>query len=65
MTSYKLTLSIGYVNGNREEEITVEDMGYTEEEWDELTPEEKDLKLEAHWTDWSNNYIEGGWEKED
>ena len=62
MITYKFTLSIGYAGAEHEEEMTIEDMDYTEPEWETLTEDEREEKLEEYWKDWSNNYIEGGWE---
>ncbi len=61
-TTYKFTLSIGYPSANREDEMTVEQIGYDEQEWADLSKEDKDSELQEAWNDWSTNYIEGGWE---
>ncbi len=62
MIAYKFTLGIGYAGAGHEEGMTVDDMGYTDEEWNELSEEQRESELQENWTDWSNNYIDGGWE---
>jgi len=64
MITYKLTLNIGYAGEEHEEEFTVEDMGgYNDKSWNELSENEQEEILNETWKDWSNNYIDGGWEK--
>ncbi len=62
-TIYKFTLGIGFVNAEHEEEMTVGDMGFDEDEWQKLKEEEKESELVEIWKDWSNHYIDGGWKK--
>jgi len=62
MRTYKFTLGIGYPGAEHEEIITVEEMGYTDGEWNALTENEREEDLLENWKDWSNNYIDGGWE---
>ena len=62
MTKYKLTLFIGIHNACQEDYITIEEMGFTEQEWNALTDENKNEILQENWNDWSNNFIDGGWE---
>lgn len=62
-TTYKFTLDIGYANAGHEEEMTIDEMGYTESEWEALTEDQRESELQENWKDWSNNYIEGCWEK--
>jgi hypothetical protein len=61
MTTYKFTLGIGYARAEHEEEMTIDDMGYTDEEWNNLTEDQREDELLENWKDWSNNYIDGGW----
>ena len=58
--TYMFTLSIGYVGANHEEEMFIEDLGYSKTEWDSLTQDERDNALDTEWQSWSSNYIEGG-----
>ena len=37
MKSYKFSLGIGLVNCYQEETVTVEEMGYSEEDWEAMT----------------------------
>ena len=61
MITYKLTLGIGFLS-QQEDEITVEEMGYTEDEWNGLTNGEQEDILEEHWKDWMYNHLDGGWQ---
>ena len=60
---YKMYLGIGFAGETCEDTISVEKMGYTDEEWNNLSGTDKDSELEEVWKYWSNNYIDGGWEK--
>lgn len=62
MITYKFTVSIGFVGAEHEDTFTVEDMGYTESEWNELSEDERENILEETWKDFSSNYIDGYWE---
>ena len=62
MITYKFTLGIGLANARKEETVTVDDMGYTDIEWDDLTETEQEEILEETWKDWTSNFIDGGWE---
>jgi hypothetical protein len=61
-TVYEFTLGIGFVGAEHKEEFTLDDMGYTQEEWDKLEDKDKEEELRTNWNDWSNNYIDGGWD---
>ena len=63
MITYEMTLSIGYANARRKETVTIEDMGYDEDAWNELSDEDKEAELEGYWKDWSSQYVDGGWKK--
>ena len=52
----KVYLSIGYVVGNHEDVIEVDDDDYNACE----TDDQRDKLLGEYWQDWANNYIEGG-----
>ena len=57
----KVTLSIGYPTAKHEDILDIDDT-----EWSECeTEEERDDLLNEYWQDWSNNYIDGGWERLD
>ena len=56
MPKLKLSLSIGFANAEQKETIDI-----CETEWSECeTDEERDRLIDGYWTDWSNNYIDGG-----
>ena len=56
MPKLKVSLSIGWANSKQEEIIDI-----CETEWSECeTDEEREKLIEGYWTDWSNNYIDGG-----
>ena len=61
MIIYELTVGVGYVNAIRKDTMTVEEMGYTYEDWEKLDNNEKEEILQKCWKDWSNNFIDGGW----
>lgn len=63
MTQYKFWLETGYSGASHEETMTVEDMGYTEEEWQEFTFQDKEDILESIYVDLRSNWIDGGWTK--
>ena len=54
----RFTLSIGYSNASHEEDVDIDDDDFLACE----TQEQKDRLLEEYWNDWSNNYIDGGFE---
>lgn len=58
MKKYRLRLTIGYPGAVQEEEITNEDLGFTDEDWNTLTEENQQQEIELYLKDWSNNYIE-------
>ena len=63
MIKYLFTFSSGFVGARQEEEFTVQDLGYSENEWNLLNPVEQENVLSSNWEDWINNYIDGGWQK--
>ncbi len=58
MAMLKVTLSIGYSNAGQEDIIEVDDDELSECENDE----EREELCEGYWKDWSDNYIDGGYE---
>ena len=65
MISYKLHLSIGFSGAIHEDTIAVEELGYSDEDWNALSSVDRENELHDVWVDWSNNYIEGGWQEID
>lgn len=59
MAKYKFTLSIGYPTATHEQVIDVCDVELSECE----TEEDKDDLVCSWWKDWSDNYIDGCYEK--
>jgi hypothetical protein len=58
MPKMKVSLSIGYPGATREDVLEVDDT-----EWGECkTSQEQEELLESYWQEWSNNYIDGGFE---
>lgn len=61
---YKFELSIGLVGCSRTEVIDVADeLGMTDEEFDETDDEERDEALYDIWKEWHVDFIEISWEK--
>lgn len=54
---WKVTLSIGYVY-TEEEEFDLDELGFSEEEWLELSPEEREKIVDDYAHDWASNYID-------
>ena len=65
MIKYKFKLSIGLSNCEQEEEVTVDDLGYTEAQWVELEEKAKVDVLQAYCDDWIFEYVEAGFEMMD
>lgn len=59
---YKFTLNIGFPGAKQEEIIDIEDY-YDLKEWKEMTETDKETCLLDWWNDWSEQYIDGGWEE--
>jgi len=51
------TLGIGYAGANHEETVEIDEEFSSDEEMNEY--------LNAYWVEWSNNYIDGGYEIEE
>ncbi len=53
---FRVTLGIGFANGEQEDEIDIDD--------DDLdaceTDEEREELIWEYWQEWANNYIDGG-----
>jgi hypothetical protein len=63
MTKYKISFSIGFVGADREEEIDLDDLGYSESEWNKLSNSEKEEALHSYIDEWSINFIERSFKK--
>ena len=61
MITYKLSLGIGFHGAKHEDEITVGEMGFNEDDWIAIDADSKDAILNEHWKIWSLNFIDGGW----
>ena len=61
-TEYTFYVGIGLAGCTREETFSVEDLGFSEEEWKDMDDDEKEELLSGWWDDWHINYIDGGWE---
>ncbi len=58
MPKIRVSLSIGLANA---EQIDILDIN--EDEWNECeTDKERNDLMDSYWQDWSNNYIDGGYE---
>ena len=60
MAKYKMILGIGYVGAVHEDYITSKQLGFTDEEWELLTEEEKEKELDSCLNEWIWNYIDTG-----
>lgn len=63
MTTYKIYCETGFAGGRHEDTVSIEDLGYSEEEWSELNSEEIEKILDDYVAEWVNSYIESGWEE--
>jgi len=59
---YKFTLNIGYSGCDQKEEFTIEELGYTNDEWILLSEEAKKDILYDCLTNWSYDHIDKGYE---
>lgn len=57
MHTFRIQLSIGY-QSTREDEVTLEDLGYDEEEWVSLSNVAKEDILYEYTKEWASEYIE-------
>lgn len=62
MDKYKLWLSIGYAGAKNTDVVSVEDLGFSQDEWDKLTQSEKDKELRSYHDGWVGNFLDSGWE---
>lgn len=58
MAKFKFTLSIGYAGADHRETYEIDD-----EDFEGLSEAERDKVIEEHWQEWSQNYIDGGWDE--
>ena len=65
MITYKFCLGIGISGAVHEDECTVEELGYSDEEWSKLSPEKQEEELETAYIEWRDNFIDGGWNLKD
>jgi len=60
---YELHLQIGTGETcGQHDTLDVEDLGFTNEEWDELTEKSRQDILDESRTEWANGYIDSYWE---
>lgn len=60
MTKFKFWFSSKWVSCKDEEELTLEDLGLEQEDWDSMTEEERESFLNQEAIDWAANYYEFG-----
>jgi len=61
---YEFTLTIGYAGATRSEMVCVPSYcGYTEKDWLELEEVGRERAMSHAWQQWTQNYIEGGFER--
>lgn len=63
MTKYLLTLSIGFVGAVHEEEVSTEEFGYTQEQWDSVAKDRKTEILLEEAEEYLGNKIEYGFKE--
>jgi hypothetical protein len=61
-SKYRWSLSIGFSEATQRGWFTCEDMDYSKEEWEALTPEQREATLEGYSQEMANNYINIWWE---
>ena len=61
MKKYKFGIGVGYVGCDRVAEITSEELGFTDEEWDEMTEKEKQDILDEELENFVSNNVEQWW----
>jgi hypothetical protein len=59
---YKFTLSIGLAVCDRTDEFTPVDWGWDDEEWENISDEDRSTILEDENKEWANQYIEYSFE---
>jgi hypothetical protein len=55
--TFRIKVSIGY-SSTRQAEITLDDLGYEEEEWEALPVSDRNDVLYEYTKEWANDYIE-------
>jgi hypothetical protein len=56
MPKLKVSLSIGYAGARRDDVIEIDD-----DDWNDCdTEEDREKLIDEYWTDWSQQYIDGG-----
>ena len=58
---WKVYFDPGILDGRRETIITLDDLGYTEEEWNTLNSEEREKVLDEYVQDWVSSFCNFGW----
>jgi hypothetical protein len=62
-TTYEISLSVSFSCANKTEEIDLEELGYSEEEWISISEDERQRVLNDYITEWSYNYVEIGYKR--
>jgi hypothetical protein len=54
---YKLSLSIGFPAAIHEDEMEVIEIGFSNDDWEQLDPAEREAILQTYLEEWASNYI--------
>jgi hypothetical protein len=54
---YKLSLSIGFPTAIRQDEMEVIEIGFSNDDWEQLDPAEREAILQTYLEEWASNYI--------
>lgn len=60
MTIIRFYFSTQWAGCKKKEDVTIEHLGYTQEEWNSLSNEEKAAELNEMAADWASNLYEFG-----
>ena len=63
MAKYLFELDIGFVGAGHKEEMTNDDFGIDNYQWNKLSRRRKEEILEKEWEAWIWNYIDGGYKR--
>jgi hypothetical protein len=60
---YKFIVGVGLSNCNQEEVISVEELGYSDDEWSKFSDGDRSEILQEFCNGWVFEYIDAGWEE--
>jgi tripartite-type tricarboxylate transporter receptor subunit TctC len=60
-TEVEFYAGLGYVSANRDNTETLEELGLTEEELEEMTDDEVEDYIHEQYETWLSNHLDAGW----